>query len=316
MFRPEKMTNRNTSPTKPPCQKLSLGILAWLFSISASAAGLGEITLHSAIGQPLRATIKVSLGDNEEIERGCFVVAPPGDPELSALSPGQVALKYDSERLLLTLSSTTPINDPIVVLSINMGCGQSLRRDYTLMPDPPPSRSGNDSFSAPIAQTGETVAKPAKARRKKQGSGNGNGPQGATKSPIAALDVRGQDRIRLGPEPSELAPGELAIAPRSELGEIEDRLLKLETTLTSLNREVDALGAALSITAEQTTLSNKLRAAQANQAGFAPPSDNDGTRGKNLANWLELLFSALVGGAITSGIALWLSRRQSRLVQI
>ena len=299
-----------------PCQKLPLGILAWLFSVSASAAGLGEITLHSAIGQPLRATIKVSLGDNEEIERACFVVAPSGVPELPALSPGQVALKYDSERLLLTLSSTTPINDPIVALSINMGCGQSLRRDYTLMPDPPPSRSGSGNFSTPTVQTSETDAKPAKARRKRQGSGNGNVPQGGTRNPIAALQVRGHDRVQLGPEPSELAPGELAIAPRSELGEMEDRLLKLETTLASLNREVDALGAALSITAEQTTLSNKLRAAQASQAGFAPPSDNDGASGKNLANWLELLLSALIGGTITSGIALWLSRRQSRLAQI
>lgn len=310
------MTNRNTSPAQTPCQKLPLGILAWLFSVSASAASLGEITLHSAIGQPLRATIKVSLGDNEEIERACFVVAPPGDPELPALSPAQVALKYDSERLLLTLSSTTPINDPIVALSINMGCGQSLRRDYTLMPDPPPSRSGNGNFSTPIVQTSETDAKPAKARRKRQGSGNSNVPQGGTRNPIAALEVRGHDRVRLGPEPSELAQGELAIAPRSELGEMEDRLLKLETTLTSLNREVDALGAALSITAEQTALSNKLRAAQASQAGFAPPSDNDGATGKNLANWLELLLSALIGGTITSSIALWLSRRQSRLAQI
>lgn len=310
------MTYRNKPLAKHPVSRVAPGIFALLFSISASAAGLGEIMLHSTIAQPLRATVKVISTADEEIERACFAVEPAGDSGLPSLSPEQVTLKYDKARQQLTLTSRIPINDPILALTIRMDCGQALSREYTLMPDPPPSQSEAAPQFPAVTEMRESTGKPARKGRKKQRENKEGSSQPGAGSPIAALEVRGYDRVRLGPEPSELAPGELAVAPRSELGEMEDRLLKLETSLTSLNSEVDALGAALAISAEQTALSKKLRAAQASQASSMNiPANDDEPNRKSLANWLELLFSTLLGGALTSSLALWLSRRQSRLLQ-
>ena len=133
---------------------------------------------------------------------------------------------------------------------------------------------------------------------------------------LAALSIKGADRVMLGGEPNELQPGELAVAPRSEVSEMDGRMLKLETGLHTLNLQVENLSAALEVSAEAMALRRQLQAAQAQQAhqaeeiplkAAAPvPLTDDSNRD----NWLELLVSALIGGGIAGGIAHLLSRRR------
>ena len=133
---------------------------------------------------------------------------------------------------------------------------------------------------------------------------------------LAALDLKGADRVMLGAEPNELKPGELAVAPRNEVSEMNGRMLKLETSLHTLNLQVENLSAALEVSAEAMALRQQLQAAQAQQAHqaeeiplkaaapVAPPDDS------NRGNWLELLLSALIGGGVAGGIAHLLSQRR------
>jgi pilus assembly protein FimV len=125
------------------------------------------------------------------------------------------------------------------------------------------------------------------------------------------------DRIVLGAPPTELRPGEKATAPKGLAPEAEQRIVQLESTLSLLNEEVDRLNKALALTAETLAAQQKLQAAQAalqqqNTPATAPapvasvpgpvpaaaPAESPAS-----GNWLELLLSALAGGAIAAGLA-------------
>ena len=91
-------------------------------------------------------------------------------------------------------------------------------------------------------------------------------------------------------------------------------MLKLETTLSLLNQEMEKLDSALALSAEATDLQQKLQAAQAATESttikLAPPAPAPAPATAHPDNWTELLISALIGGGIAAGIAQLLSRRR------
>jgi len=128
------------------------------------------------------------------------------------------------------------------------------------------------------------------------------------------------DRVVLGAPPEEAKAGEKAVAPHATAGEMQERMLKLETTLTLLNQEVEKLNTALALTTEALAAQQKLQTAQSLQN--APEANAPAVKAavptttapdhSNQGNWLELLLSAVVGGGIAAGLAQLLSRRSSR----
>lgn len=122
------------------------------------------------------------------------------------------------------------------------------------------------------------------------------------------------DRLVLGAAPEELNPGEKAVAPRGSMRDMEERMLKLETTLSLLNQEMEKLDSALALSAEATELQQKLQAAQAATESttikLAPPAPAPVPATAHPDNWTELLISALIGGGIAAGIAQLLGRRR------
>lgn len=170
-------------------------------------------------------------------------------------------------------------------------------------------RSARPSTSAPRAQRWQPEEAP---------------PPRPKKAPkpeaVPSQAEKGGDRLVLGKPPEDLQPGEKATPPRASLHEMEERMLKLETTLQVLNQEIDKLNSALALTTEALAIQNKIQAAQsappapdtapAVKAGVATPPPVDRS---SQNNWLELLFSALAGGGIAAGMAHLLSRRHQRL---
>ncbi|WP_265947816.1 FimV family protein [Dechloromonas sp. A34] len=145
-------------------------------------------------------------------------------------------------------------------------------------------------------------------------------PKKAPKTEAAPNQTKkGGDRLVLGKPPEDLQPGEKAVPPRASLNEMEERMLKLETTLQVLNQEIDKLNSALALTTEALAIQNKIQAAQsappvpdampAVKAGVTAPPPVDRS---SQNNWLELLFSALAGGGIAAGMAHLLSRHRQR----
>ncbi len=362
-----------------------------IISLEAYAIGLGDIALHSRIGEPLRAEVPVFSEEGQTLDNACFSLAALRGSDLPVVTAAQTRLARVGNDYRLIIIGKQIINEPVFIIGLRVACGFDLQRDYVLMPAPPvtstdygrspmnatvdtPKRAKTGNTTEAHAREGDTLESIAEAksngrisqqRRMLAALKRANPgidpeqylPEGtviqipnvsrpvpaedtASRPPpetiasqaetppappprpkkvrpkadsLAELNPKGNDRIVLGGEPETLKPGELAIAPRSELNQIEERMLKMETTLRTLNQQVDNLNAAIEVTAETNALRQKLEAAQAQVQAQkptialptpppTPPENND------LRNWLELGVSALVGGLIATGLAYLLSR--------
>jgi Tfp pilus assembly protein FimV len=133
--------------------------------------------------------------------------------------------------------------------------------------------------------------------------------------PAAPPKASGVDRVVLGDPPAEIKPGEKAAPPKGSKAELDERMLKMEATIQLLHTQIEALDKALALTAETLTLQQKLQAAQAATgalpAPVAKPAEPPPPAPSN-SNWLEVLLSALAGGAIAGGLAHILGRRRDR----
>lgn len=144
---PQKM-RLNTSPKSVSfgLRTLSAAVVsALLFASTANAAGLGKLTVNSALGQPLRAEIELTSVSNDE--NGLLVPRlASSDAYRSAgidLSPVLYSLrfavaKHDDGRQYISVTSAQPVNEPFVDMLIELGGNGAgkLLREYTFLLDP------------------------------------------------------------------------------------------------------------------------------------------------------------------------------------
>ena len=121
----------------------SLPFVPLLALVPADAASvtLGGYEVQSALGQALRMTIQISARADEEFDANCFRINPfsvAGDG-LPQLTTAQMRLERRGNDQRLIITSTRAIMDPIVRLAIDVGCDTTLRREITLLLDPPPA---------------------------------------------------------------------------------------------------------------------------------------------------------------------------------
>jgi pilus assembly protein FimV len=144
-------------------------------------------------------------------------------------------------------------------------------------------------------------------------------PQRPKKQPTpqpksATPPVSGTDRIVLGAAPDEIRPEAKPSNTKVTASEVEERMLKLETTLNLLNLEVEKLNSALALTTKALVAQQGLMTAQGHTHASdsaelrvaPPPPRSSETTG---SNWPELLLSALIGGGMAAGLAHFISRR-------
>ncbi|WP_415759603.1 FimV/HubP family polar landmark protein [Pseudomonas sp. LT1P18] len=128
------------------CARLLLVGGAVTYSALAPALGLGDITLHSALNQPLRADI--ALEDAAGLEEGELSVSLATAEEFSRAGIDRVFflnnLKFTpilrGNRSLIRVSSSKPVNEPFLnfLVQLNQPNGRVLR-EYTVLIDPPGS---------------------------------------------------------------------------------------------------------------------------------------------------------------------------------
>lgn len=141
---------------------LLLLLLATLYSSLASAVGLGEITVHSALNQPLEA--EIALVQAQGLEEGELAVSlatagefkQAGVERLPFLEDLRFTPILQGERRVIRVVSSKPVNEPFLdfLLQVNQANGRQLR-EYTLLIDPPGSPE--------IAPAPREIAKPEPA---------------------------------------------------------------------------------------------------------------------------------------------------------
>ena len=109
----------------------------------AQAAGLGELTLISALGQPLNAEVEiVSLQPGEEGLSARLAspqaFAQAGIEANPILSDVRFTIERRGSRPIVRLRGSQPINEPLLKLLVELTSSTGSRvREYTLLLDPP-----------------------------------------------------------------------------------------------------------------------------------------------------------------------------------
>ncbi|WP_228720644.1 FimV/HubP family polar landmark protein [Nitrogeniibacter mangrovi] len=135
---------------------------------AANAAGLGRISVLSALGQPLRAEIELTATSNELTSMTAAVAAPTafkdaGVAYVPALASIRMSVERRGGRNVLRLTSTKPINEPFVdmLVELNWSAGRLLR-EYTFLLDPPdmPAPAAATNVGTPVQQPVARAARP------------------------------------------------------------------------------------------------------------------------------------------------------------
>jgi pilus assembly protein FimV len=136
---------------------------AVLLTSTAHAAGLGRLTVLSALGQPLRAEIELTSVSSEEANGLVAKLANPDafraanidfNPALMSL---RFAVEQRSGRQIVRITSNQPMNEPFVdmLLELSWNSGR-LVREYTFLLDPAELRATQSVQAAPVAASAAT----------------------------------------------------------------------------------------------------------------------------------------------------------------
>lgn len=127
-----------------------------LYSGLAAALGLGEITLNSALNQPLNAEIELlAVGDDMSASDIKIALAPAdafnlaGVDRLHFLNDLRFSPVLRGANSVVRVISNQPVREPYLNFIVELKRpGGQLLREYTVLLDPPPSSSYNSQATA------------------------------------------------------------------------------------------------------------------------------------------------------------------------
>ena len=137
---------------------LAIGFALWFAAISAQAVGFGRASSPTVLGQTLNFTVVVRVEPDEALAAECVSAEvlsgenrlPPALLRV-AVEPGPSA----SERLVRVTSGVN-IDEPVVTVTLTLGCAQGISRKFVAFIDPP---------SVSLPQSSIVESRPAEAPR-------------------------------------------------------------------------------------------------------------------------------------------------------
>lgn len=116
---------------------LAFLLAAWC--ANAHALGLGELKLNSSLGAPLQASVEASgIGGADTAANLCLKSRLETlDGRLLALP--RSTLIRDGESGRINIRTREAIEEPAANLSVEIGCGTSIRREFAILLDPAPA---------------------------------------------------------------------------------------------------------------------------------------------------------------------------------
>ena len=189
---------------------LAIGTAFGLVTPSAQAVGFGRVTNSTQLGQPLNFTAAVRLEPDELLARECISAEVQSGDNL--LHPQQVRITLEGADLAdrsVRITTTALIDEPVVTVSVTLGCGAKVTRRFVAFVDPPlinaaqtapvdaAASQRGDSQLAPIVTLVQAASAPAASGRRTPradaaGAATGARPRGATQ--VVAADTSRQAR--------------------------------------------------------------------------------------------------------------------------
>jgi hypothetical protein len=132
-----------------------------------SALALGNIALQSSLGEPLRVVIPVALSNGETLNTSCLKLVRDPVADTPQLMTGRVSVERNAANTRLIVTTPRPVDEPALRLSLQAGCGDTMRRDYVLLLDPQGTESSTMVASADLDEFKNyaSAARPAAASR-------------------------------------------------------------------------------------------------------------------------------------------------------
>ena len=206
--------------------------------LMAHAAGLGRLSVTSALGQPLAAEIELFTADKAELESLTATLASDQafrDARVE-FAPVLSSLRFSVEKkpngkAVLKVSSSRPVTDPFIDMLVELSWASGrLVREYTMLLDPPGMTSAQTV--APV-----TVSIPAQASAPRPAAAKSApaSPAQATSAKTSAPEAAPRS------EPRPAAPDNILVKRGDTLSGIASRVrpegVSLEQTLLGLYRE-------------------------------------------------------------------------------
>lgn len=177
-----------------------------LAALPAAAVELGDLTVHSRLGQPLRASIAYALAPNEQLTDYC-VSLRPGSSTSGLPNVGRATVSVADGTILLT--GNRAIREPMVSAHVMVDCPYTanISREYMLFVDPvtPPYQEPD------IAQPIKVAQRPA--------------PQAAVAAPIASATAQPRAAARQATVAKDIAKStRYRVQPGDSLSKIVQRI--------------------------------------------------------------------------------------------
>jgi len=107
-----------------------------LLSMDAHALGIGEIINQPRLGERLRIELRLHA-DDAPIDPACIRLSPGDSGDDLPWVRGARLRLQGGLRPSLIVESNEVVTHPIYMLGLRIGCGAEVRREFTMMPQPP-----------------------------------------------------------------------------------------------------------------------------------------------------------------------------------
>lgn len=121
---------------------LSLACCLALTAAEARALALGELVVHSRLGQPLAAQLAVTNSPGEVVEESCIALAKPArasENQIPLLTKAKFSVEATDTGQLVRISTLSAISEPAIKLVLQLNCDSqtNVSREFTVLLDPP-----------------------------------------------------------------------------------------------------------------------------------------------------------------------------------
>jgi len=214
-----------------------------LLSSAAHAAGLGKLTVLSALGQPLRAEIELTTTAGEDASSLAVKLASTEAFRAANIefNPALLSLRFNVEqrvgRQIIRVTSTQPLNEPFVDMLLELSWNNGrLVREYTFLLDPAELRA---------TQPAQVAAETARPAAQPRASASQAAPQPAAPVAQAPQEQPRREAPAAAPapraaQPAVDTPSSYRVRPGDTLGRIATRVkpaeISLDTMLVALYR--------------------------------------------------------------------------------
>ncbi len=157
-------TGQGRRRAAPRAGAMALAVALALAGADAQAFGIGWPQVGSALGQTLHMQVPLSLDPDVEITPQCIrLLDAPSSDGLPMLGPATVVLEGTGERPMLRIDSLEPVEEPAFHVTVEVGCAQQVRREFTVLLDPQKTdaNASNTASAAPADDVADLNLGPA-----------------------------------------------------------------------------------------------------------------------------------------------------------